>query len=150
MKLGIASDHNGVDQKRTIIDVLQSKGYEMIDYSPENYPTDDYPDFAKKVAEAVQNKDIDFGILLCGTGIGMSIAANKFKGIRCAAVSNVEDAFLTRNDNDSNIITISFRKDIDDMLAIIEKFITTPFSNDERHIRRVNKIAEFEGSSYER
>ena len=144
MKISIATDHNGVEEKKQIIKFLNKKGYEVIDKSTDNTQTDDYPDFAFRVANSVINNECDFGILLCGTGIGMSIAANKVKGIRCAHVSSIEEALHTRNDNDANIIALSYTNNVDDLNRIIEKFLTTPFSNEERHMRRINKISKYE------
>lgn len=144
MKIAIATDHNGVNEKQEIIKYLEEKGIEILDLSTDNTPTDDYPDFAFRVAKSVINNECNFGILLCGTGIGMSIAANKVKGIRCAHVSNVEEAYHTRVDNDANMIALSYKNDLSNILEMIDKFINTPFSNEERHIRRINKIKEFE------
>lgn len=144
MKISIATDHNGVEEKKQIIDYLKNKNIDVLDLSTDNTPIDDYPDFAFRVANSVINNECNFGILLCGTGIGMSIAANKVKGIRCAHVSNVEEAYHTRVDNDANIIALSYKNDINSILAMIDKFIKTPFSNEERHIRRINKIAAYE------
>ena len=144
MKIGIATDQRSEKKKKELIEFLTSKGYEMIDLSPINTPTDDYIDFAVTTCHSYLNKDIELGILLCGTGIGMSIAANKIKGIRCAKVSNPEEAFLTRNDNDTNILALSYREDLNKLKEIIITFIETPFSNEERHIRRVNKLKELE------
>ena len=144
MKIAIATDHNGVKEKKEIIKYLTKKGYEMLDESEVNTPTDDYPDFAFKVAEMVKNNECDFGILLCGTGIGMSIAANKVKGVRCAHVSSIEEAMHTRNDNDANIIALSYKNNLDSIYAILDKFFSTPFSNEERHTRRINKIKNYE------
>lgn len=144
MKISIATDHNGVEEKKQIIDYLKNKNIDVLDLSADNTPIDDYPDFAFRVANSVINNECNFGILLCGTGIGMSIAANKVKGIRCAHVSNVEEAYHTRVDNDANIIALSYKNDIDNIIRMIDKFIETPFSNEERHIRRINKIAAYE------
>ena len=144
MKIAIATDHNGVNEKQEIIKYLEEKGIEILDLSTDNTPTDDYPDFAFRVAKSVINNECNFGILLCGTGIGMSIAANKVKGIRCAHVSNVEEAYHTRVDNDANMIALSYKNDLFNILEMIDKFINTPFSNEERHIRRINKIREYE------
>ena len=144
MKIAIATDHNGVEQKSEIIFYLASLGHEVLDFSKDNNPTDDYPDFAVRVANAVSLGNVDLGILMCGTGIGMSIAANKVKGIRCAKVSSEEEAFLARQHNNANIIALSYKESMDDLKIIILKFITTEFSNEERHIRRVNKIMEIE------
>lgn len=144
MKIGIATDHRGVEQKKELINFLTNKGYEIVDLSPVNTPTDDYIDFAVTTCKSYLNKDINFGILLCGTGIGMSIAANKIKGIRCAKATNTEEAYLTRNDNDANILALSYREDLEVLKEIIITFLETPFSNEERHIRRVNKLKALE------
>ena len=148
MKIAIATDHNGVNEKKEIMNLI--KDVEFVDYSPNNYDTDDYPDFAFKVAEAVASNEVDLGVLMCGTGIGMSIAANKVKGIRAARCVTKEDAILTRKDNDSNIICLSYKISFDELIDIIDTFINTPFSNEERHIRRVNKISNYEEVENER
>lgn len=145
MKIGIATDHNGVEQKIELIYYLNSLGYEVIDYSKNNTPTDDYPDFAEIVCNKILSKEIDLGIIMCGTGIGMSIAANKIKGIRCAKANNIDEAFYSRSHNDANIIALSYVLPIEELKVIIKKFIETPFSNDERHIRRIGKITKLEG-----
>lgn len=144
MKIGIATDHRGVEVKKSLIEFLKGEGYEVVDLSPVNTPTDDYIDFAVATSESFLKKEIDLGILLCGTGIGMSIAANKVKGIRCAKVSTPEEAYLTRFDNDANIIALNYTENLDKLEEIIIKFITTPFSNEERHIRRIEKISALE------
>ena len=108
MKVAIASDHRGVDCKKEVIKYLEENNHEVIDCSPINTDTDDYPDFAFKVCEKVTTKEADIGILVCRTGIGMSIAANKVKGIRCAKVDSVEDAILCRNDNAANVMTFNY------------------------------------------
>lgn len=146
MKIAIATDHNGVEQKKYIINALSK--YEVIDKSPNNTSTDDYPDFAFLVAKSVIEKEVDFGILLCGTGIGMSIAANKVKGIRCAHCSNLEQAFLARDHNNANIIALSYKQDLSELIEMIEKFINSPHSTEERHHRRVNKIIDYEQGAY--
>lgn len=144
MKLCIATDHNGVEKKKELITYLQSLGYEVIDCSKDNYSGDDYPDYAKIVCEKILNNEAEYGILMCGTGIGMSIAANKFKGIRCAKVSTVSEARLTRVDNNSNVIALNYTLPITELTELIKVFIETDFSNEERHIRRIGKIEAFE------
>ena len=144
MKLAIATDHNGVNEKKEIISFLVNQGFEVLDLSQDNTPIDDYPDFAKRVSEAVLEKRADLGILMCGTGIGMSIAANKFKGIRCAKVSNESEAILAREHNNANIIALSYKENINNLKLMIEKFIKTEFSNEERHARRIEKIGMLE------
>lgn len=142
MKIAIATDHNGVNEKKELMKRL--KKYDFVDLSTDNNATDDYPDFAKRVADfVVDNKD-SLGVLMCGTGIGMSIAANKVKGIRAAHCSNVEQAHLAKEHNNANIIALSYKQDLDELESMIEEFIETPFSNEERHLRRVNKIIAME------
>ncbi len=144
MKIAIASDHRGVSYKKEVIEYLKSKNHEVIDCSPVNNPTDDYPDFAFKVCNLVVSKEADIGILVCRTGIGMSIAANKVKGIRCAKVDSVEDAILSRNDNGANVMSFNYTKDMNEIKEMIDAFIGAEVLNDERHRRRVGKITEYE------
>jgi len=147
MKIAIASDHRGVDYKNKTIDYLKKLGYEVIDCSPNNTPTDDYPDFAFLVCNKVVSKEADIGVLVCRTGIGMSIAANKVKGIRCAKVDSVEDAILSRNDNGANVISFNYTTSFYKVKKFLKAFIEAEVLNDERHIRRVNKICEYERSN---
>lgn len=144
MKVSIATDHNGVEQKFELIMFLSELGYEVVDLSKDNTPTDDYPDFAVRVAKSVVNKETDLGILMCGTGIGMSIAANKINGIRCAKVSSLDEARLAREHNNANVIALSYKENMDSLKSMIKTFLTTNFSNEERHARRVEKIGELE------
>ena len=144
MRVSIATDHNGVEQKFELIMFLSELGYEVEDLSKDNNPTDDYPDFAVRVAKSVVNKESDLGILMCGTGIGMSIAANKVKGIRCAKVSSVDEARLAREHNNANVIALSYKENMDNLKEMIKTFLSTNFSNEERHVRRVSKIEELE------
>ena len=148
MKIAIASDHRGVEYKKEIIAYLKSKNYEIIYCITENTPIDDYPDFAFKVCKKVVDKESDIGILLCRTGIGMSIAANKVKGIRCAKVNSIEDAILSRNDNGANIMTFNYTEDINNLKNYVDAFINADVINDERHQRRVNKIIKYENGEY--
>ncbi len=148
MKIAIASDHRGVEYKKEIIEYLMSKNYKVIDCSTENTPTDDYPDFAFKVCEKVVDKEAEVGILVCRTGIGMSIAANKVRGIRCAKVNSVEDATLCRNDNGANVMTFNYTDDMGNIKSYIDAFLTAEVINDERHQRRVDKIMKYERGEY--
>lgn len=145
MKIGIATDHNGVEEKKELIEYMQELGYEVVDYSTNNTPIDDYPDFAELLCKGILANEIDNGILMCGTGIGMSIAANKIKGIRCAKVSNVEEAFISKEHNNANVIALSYKIDIDTLKEMVKVYLETPFSNDERHVRRIGKITKLEG-----
>ena len=148
LRIAIASDHRGLEYKLEIIDYLKSKGYQVIDCSPKNTPTDDYPDFAFLVCNNIIAGEADLGILVCRTGIGMSIAANKVKGIRCAKINSVEDATLSRNDNGANVMTFNYTDGIEKIKSYIDAFINADVLNDERHIRRVNKITAYESEVY--
>ena len=142
MKLSIGSDHAGYDLKKQIFEYLQKEGHVVIDQGTYNKDSVDYPDFAGLVVKDVQNKEADYGILVCYTGIGMSMAANKFKGVRAALVGKVEDAILTREHNNANVLCLSAKNTpVDLAIEIVEKFLTTEFTYG-RHERRVNKINE--------
>ncbi len=144
MKIGIASDHRGVEQKKEIINYLESLDYEVINYGTNTEESVDYPEYAFKVGEAIKNHGIDFGIILCGTGIGMSIACNKVSGVRCAKVAEPKECELTRLHNDANVLALSSEQDLNELKELIRIFITTPFSKEERHIRRLKQIEEYE------
>ncbi len=145
MKIAIGSDHNGSKFKDEIIQYLKGKGNEVIDVSVSSTLGDDYPIYAFNAGELVANKVCDIGILLCGTGIGMSIAANKVKGIRAAHVSSADEARLAKEHNDANIITLSANSNrLDDILKYIDIFMDTKFLNEERHIRRNELISKYE------
>ena len=143
MRLGITNDHRGYKLKVELLEKLKLN-YEVIDYGATSTESVDYPDYAFKLGEALTNNEIDFGIAICGSGIGISIACNKVKGVRAARVTNIEDVLETRNDNDANIICLNEKMDANDAYNLIITFITTPFSTEERHLRRVNKIKAYE------
>ena len=143
MKIGFASDHRGYQLKKYLIEELE-KNYEIEDYGTYSEESVDYPDYAFILGKNVVNKNVDFGVAICGSGIGISIACNKVKGIFCAKVSNKEEAYYTRNDNNSNIVAFSEKTNKEEALEIVKTFIETPFSNEERHLRRINKIKEYE------
>lgn len=144
MKIGFASDHRGYKLKKELIDELKKENYEIIDYGTDSEESTDYPDYAFKLGENVVNKNVDFGVAICGSGIGISIACNKVKGIRCAKVSTKEEAEVTRIDNDSNIVAFGEKTSFDEALAIVKTFINTESSDLEKHKRRINKIKEYE------
>ncbi len=144
MKLYIATDHRGIEIEKQISLYLKSCNYDVVRSTLPHSPTDDYVDFAIDVAKKVSRDNGSFGILICGSGIGMSIAANKVKGIRAARCLSERDAFVTRNDNHSNIVCLDYNQDINTLLGIIETFISTPEDNDERHLRRIGKITAYE------
>ena len=143
MKIGFASDHRGYQLKKYLIEELE-KNYEIEDYGTYSEESVDYPDYAFILGENVVNKNVDFGVAICGSGIGISIACNKVKGIFCAKVSNKEEAYYTRNDNNSNIVAFSEKTNKEEALEIVKTFVETPFSNEERLLRRINKINEYE------
>ena len=144
MKIAIGADHAGYELKNEIIKYLKEEGYDIIDYGTNSKESVDYPDFAKAVSYAVRDNLCQFGILVCYTGIGMSIASNKVNGIRAALVNSVENATLTREHNNANVLCLS-SKDTNVNLAkeIVRTFLTTAFTYG-RHERRVNKIMELE------
>lgn len=144
MKIYIATDHRGVEIEKQIVSSLKSNNYEVIQSNIEHSDVDDYPDFAFEVSNNVANDNDSIGILICGTGIGMSIAANKVKGIRAARCVTPMDAYHTRNDNNANVLCLGYNQDLNLLLEIIDTFINTKSSNEERHIRRINKISSYE------
>ena len=143
MKIIIGSDHGGYNYKNEIINYLKSQSIDFEDVGTYSDASCDYPVFAKKVANKVADANTDSvrGILICGTGIGMSITANKIKGIRAALCSDLFSAKATREHNNSNILCLGERVlDKALMLKIVETWLNTPFSNEERHIRRIEMI----------
>ena len=128
MRLGITNDHRGYKLKVELLEKLK-KDYEVIDYGAKGTENVDYPDYAFKLGEALVDKEIDFGIAICGSGIGISIACNKVKGVRAARVISLEDVIETRGDNDANIICLNENMSVDTAYNLIITFITTPFSN---------------------
>ena len=144
MKIFIGSDHGGYNLKEKIKEVFTPLGYEFEDVGTDSLNSCDYPIFAKKVAEKVIETD-GRGILVCGTGIGMSICANKFKGIRASHCTDTFSARMTREHNNSNILCLGERITGQDLaLDIVKIWLETPFSNGERHINRLNLIKEIE------
>ena len=146
MRIGIANDHRGVDAKEIISKYLIEKGYGVVNYGTDTKDAVDFPDYAYKLGKGVLNKEVDLGIAICGTGIGMSIALNKMKGIYCAKVSKESEAVLSKAHNNANVIAISEETDKDLMLSIVDKFVSTPFSNIDRYINRNNKIKDIENN----
>ena len=142
MKIGIANDHRGVNLKKKIMNYLHEKDILCVDYGTNSEESCDYVDYALKLGNAINNKEVDLGILICGTGIGMSIAANKINGIRCARVVNSDEAKLSREHNMTNIMAIG--ENIENVFSVVDTFINTKESKEERHIRRVNKIMDLE------
>lgn len=144
MKIGIASDHRGVQLKARLTQLLQSLDCDVHDFGPFEAQSVDYPDFAAQVAREVSNGHMQRGILICGTGIGMCIAANKFAGVRAAPCHDSVTAEYSRMHNDANVICLSADQ-LSDQLAdqVIRIWLKTPFEEG-RHARRLQKIAELE------
>jgi ribose 5-phosphate isomerase B len=144
MKVAIASDHGGIMIRKEIISLMEELNIEYVDFGCECSTSVDYPDYAIPVAEKVASGEVDRGILICGTGIGMSIAANKVMGIRCALVHDVFSAKATREHNDTNILAMGERVIGPGLAREISKlWLTTPFEGG-RHEKRINKIKLFE------
>jgi len=144
MKIAIGSDHGGLRLKKEVIKHLEKKNIEVKDYGTYTEDSCDYPDFAEKVAEAVVAKEYDYGILICGTGIGISISANKIPGIRAALCSDTFSAHATREHNNANILAMGERIVGTGLaLDIVDAFLGSTFEGG-RHENRVNKIMEIE------
>ncbi len=144
MRVSIASDHAGFEQKQQLAEYLVGKGFEVADLGPATDDRVDYPDFAKAVAESVSAGRADFGVLVCGTGIGMAIAANKVPGVRAANVADPGFARLARQHNDANVVTVSGRfVPLAQNKHIVDAFLTTSFEGG-RHAARVQKITEMD------
>ncbi len=143
--IALGCDHGGYKLMVHVKKHLEDRGLEYKDYGTYSEESCDYPVYGKKVAEAIVSGECDKGILICGTGIGISITANKYKGIRAAVCSDCFSAEATRSHNDANIIAFGERV-VGPGLAckIVDTFLDTPFSGDERHIRRVNQIEKTE------
>lgn len=140
MKIAFGSDHAGFNYKNNLIEELEEAGFEVIDMGPESSESTDYPDFAHPVAKAVEDGDCDYGILLCGSGNGVAMTANKHNNIRAAICWNEELAELARKHNNANVLCIPARFiEYDDASDIAEIFLNTEFEGG-RHERRVNKI----------
>lgn len=141
--IALGSDHGGYALKQEIMKHLEERRIEYKDYGCYSEASCDYPEYAHAVGKAVASKECELGILICGTGIGISIAANKIKGVRAALCHDCFSAQATKEHNDANILAMGARViGAGHALKIVDTFIDTPFSNDERHIRRIAKIEE--------
>jgi ribose 5-phosphate isomerase B len=144
MKIAIGADHAGYELKQKIKQVLSQQGLELDDQGTWSTEPVDYPDFARKVGDKVVAKQADLGILVCGSGMGMEIAANKVPGVRATNARNEYDAQLSREHNDANVLTLGARVlDETAALKIVDKWLHTEFAGG-RHLKRVNKITEIE------
>lgn len=144
MKIGIASDHGGFELKDSIKKYLMENDIEVVDYGTNSRESVDYPDFGRKVGEAVVAKEVDRGIVICGTGIGISIAANKVKGVRAALCSDSYSARMSMEHNNANVLALGARVTGEGLaLDIVDTWINSKFQAG-RHERRVNKISDIE------
>ncbi len=141
MKIAIASDHGGYALKSYIIEQYKAKNVNLIDLGTNSEESCDYPLIADKLAEYILQQKADLGILICGTGVGISIAANRHKGIRAALLYNEQVAALAKEHNNANVAVFGARtQSKEDVMKYLEIFLNTPFSNGERHIRRIAEL----------
>ena len=144
MKVVISNDHAATEMKFEIKKYLEDKGYEVVDVGTNNSESCDYPEYGEKAARLVADHQVDFGILICGTGVGISLAANKVKGIRCGVCSETTTAALIRRHNDANMISFGARiVGVEVAKDIVDTFLTTEFEGG-RHQRRVDMIMDIE------
>ena len=143
MKVAIGADHGAFDRKAEVIKHLTENGHKVKDFGTYTPESCDYPEIGRSVAKAVASGEYDRGIVLCTTGIGISITANKVKGIRCALCSDVTSARLTREHNDANMLAFGAGIVGPNLsMDIVDTFMNTEFSNEEKHVRRISKIEE--------
>lgn len=141
--IALGCDHGGYELMQEVKAHLEKRGFEYKDFGCYSNASVDYPEYGKKVAHAVADGECELGILICGTGIGISIAANKVKGVRAALCADCFSAAATKEHNNANILAMGARTTGPGLaLKIVDTFLDTPFSNDERHIRRINMIED--------
>ena len=146
MKISIGCDHGALTLKNKVVSHLQAQGHEVLDFGTHTAASCDYPEFAAAAARAVANGECEKGIVLCTTGIGVSISANKIDGIRCALLSDVWSAKMTRLHNDTNMMAIGAGVVGENLaLEIVDTWVGTEFSGEERHQRRIDKLMALEG-----
>jgi ribose 5-phosphate isomerase B len=146
MKIGITSDHRGYKTKQKTLKFLKSKGYDVIDYSPDFNPEDDYTDRGFIIGEQLRDKEVDLAIAFCGSGVGISIACNKVNGVRCGKVDSVQEVKSARQEDDINMISLNSNKPLYIIKSMILTFLNTEFNPLDRYVRRVNELKEYEDS----
>lgn len=147
MKIGLSADHGGFNLKNSIKEHLVKNGYQVVDYGTNDEKSVDYPDYGKLLGEKIIEKEVDYGIAVCGTGIGIGIAANKVKGIRCAMVSDTFSAKMAKVHNNCQMITLGERTiGVNLALELVDAFLNAEFEGG-RHLNRVNKIMDIEKES---
>lgn len=142
-KIGLASDHRGYHLKQKITIYLKKKGYTVIDYGADSPVSSDYPVPAFKLGKGINNGEVEKGIAICGSGIGISIACNKVRGIRCAKVNNTKEVRQARRDNNANIIALSGKMPLIRAKDIIDVYLKTKFKGEERHQRRIDMLDNY-------
>lgn len=146
MKIAVGSDHAGFEDpppyyKPAIVEHLKQQGHEVVDCGPDGPEAVDYPDYAEKVCRAILAGEAERGVLICGTGIGIAMAANRHKGIRAAPCISLEQVRLTREHNNANVLCLGRRLlELEACYELVDLWLQTPFSNGERHCRRINKM----------
>jgi ribose 5-phosphate isomerase B len=148
MRVHLGSDHAGFELKSSLVEWLQDNGYDAVDHGPVEYdPVDDYPPFVLRAAQAVVNDQGSLGVVIGGSGNGEQIAANKVDGVRAALAWNDDTAGLSREHNDANVVSVGARMhSVDEAVRLVERFLTTPFSGDDRHARRLGMIGHYEST----
>ena len=146
MTIAMASDHRGYKLKQEIIENLQ-KEYQILDLGTSSEESVDFPKYGIALGEAIKNKKADLGIAICGTGIGISIAVNKVKGVMCAKISNIEEAKLAKEHNNANVIALSGKTSTEEALKMIKIFLKSTPNKEEKYQRRINQIIEYENAN---
>lgn len=144
MKIGICNDHRGVYMKNVLVEYLEHSGYEVVNYGSDDEASVDFPEYAFKLGDAIAKKRVTMGIAICGTGIGMSIALNKVRGVYCAKISNISEAVLCRQHNNANAIAFSADVSCDLAREMVDKFIETRPLSDSKYTRRNKMIKDRE------
>jgi ribose 5-phosphate isomerase B len=148
MKIAIGADHGGYPLNERVIDELRAAGHDLIDFGTHDSAPVDYPDYAKQIGEAVQNKSAEIGILICGSGVGAAVAANKIRGIRAALCSDTYSAHQSREHDDCNVLCLGARVvGVELALDIVRAFVAARFTGEERHVRRLAKVAAIEAAN---
>jgi len=146
MRISVAADHNGYELKNEISEILKRAGHDVIDIGPHSLdPLDDYPDYAKPLAESVSSGETNRGIMVCGSGVGASVAANKIKGVRAAVCHDIYSAHQGVEHDNMNVLCLGSRiVGIEVVRELVSAFISAVYTNEERHARRLNKVIEME------
>ena len=145
MKIGISNDHSAVEYKNVVMNHLKEKGFEVVNYGTDSSDAFDYPLAAEALCNGILQGEVEYGIAICGTGVGISMACNKFKGIRACCCSESVSARLSREHNNANVVCFGARViGLNTAIDIADTFVSTQFSNGERHIKRISLIKEIE------